>query len=140
MKDKSLKLYNRRTIRKNGHDCNQEAVYFITIICQNKWHIFGSVENGVMKLNEYGQVEHDGWYCNAKMRPDIQLGIFVVMPNHIHGIVCFGGLHFLYSDIKLKKAIEKVCVQWFTSSTEIHFPRSHRSRLQSISNQKVEWF
>jgi REP element-mobilizing transposase RayT len=46
-------------------------------------------------LNGYGQIAHDEWLKTCEIRPNVELGEFVVMPNHVHGIVriCRGELH-----------------------------------------------
>ncbi|GEO19610.1 hypothetical protein CQA01_01440 [Cyclobacterium qasimii] len=40
-----------------------------------------------MKLNEYGKIAHNEWLNTPKIRPNVELGEFVIMPNHIHGII-----------------------------------------------------
>ena len=85
-------IHHRISIRLKGYDYAQEGLYFITICCQNRIHRFGEVilnANGIAEtqLNTCGQIAFDEWYNTAKIRPNIELGAFVVMPNHIHGIV-----------------------------------------------------
>ena len=85
-------IHHRRSIRLKGYDYAQEGLYFITICCQNRIHRFGEVILNAhciaeMRLNPCGQIAFDEWYNTAKIRPNIELGAFVVMPNHIHGIV-----------------------------------------------------
>ena len=85
-------IHHRRSIRLKGYDYAQEGLYFITICCQDRIHRFGEVILNAhciaeMRLNPCGQIAFDEWYNTAKIRPNIELGAFVVMPNHIHGIV-----------------------------------------------------
>ncbi len=85
-------IHHRRSIRLKGYDYAQEGLYFITICCQDRIHRFGEVilnDNGIaeMRLNPCGQIAFDEWYNTTKIRPNIELGAFVVMPNHIHGII-----------------------------------------------------
>jgi REP element-mobilizing transposase RayT len=47
---------------------------------------FGHIENGEMILNQWGKIAHDEWEKTPQLRPNEQLGEFVIMPNHIHGI------------------------------------------------------
>ena len=65
---------------------------FVTICTQNREHHFGEVIAGEMKLSPIGEVAHSEWHLTPGLRPDMNLalGEFVVMPNHIHGMVIIG--------------------------------------------------
>jgi putative transposase len=80
-------MHNRRSIRLKGYDYSQPGLYFITICCQDKICRFGKIENGEMILNEFGKIAHDEWEKTPQIRPNVPLGEFVIMPNHIHGII-----------------------------------------------------
>lgn len=80
-------IHHRRSIRLKGYDYSSEGLYFITICCHNKVCLFGHVVNGAMVLNEYGQVAFNEWIKTPEIRPNVELGEFIVMPNHIHGII-----------------------------------------------------
>ncbi len=80
-------IHHRRSIRLKGYDYSSEGLYFITICCHNKVCLFGHVLNGAMVLNEYGQVAFNEWMKTPEIRPNVELGEFIVMPNHIHGII-----------------------------------------------------
>lgn len=80
-------IHHRRSIRLKGYDYSSEGLYFITICCHNKVCLFGHVVNGAMVLNEYGQVAFNEWMKTPEIRPNVELGEFIVMPNHIHGII-----------------------------------------------------
>jgi putative transposase len=79
--------HHRRSIRLAGYDYSQAGLYFITICCEDKICRFGHVDNGTMVLNEYGQIAYDEWMKTPEIRPNVILHEFVVMPNHIHGII-----------------------------------------------------
>jgi REP element-mobilizing transposase RayT len=83
------KFHHRRSIRLADYDYASEGGYFITIVTQGRINLFGEIVDGVMKLNEYGQIVYKEWFRTAIMRPNIELfeEEFVVMPNHIHGII-----------------------------------------------------
>jgi putative transposase len=83
------KLHHRRSIRLAGYDYSAEGGYYITIVTQARACIFGEVVDGVMRLNSFGKIVYEEWYRTAKLRPSIELleDEFVVMPNHIHGII-----------------------------------------------------
>ena len=80
-------IHHRRSIRLKGYDYSKEGLYFITIVCQNYNHLFGEIQNGVMCLNIFGSIAYQEWVKTPLVRPNINLGAFVVMPNHIHGII-----------------------------------------------------
>ena len=79
--------HQRRSIRLKDYDYSQAGAYFITICTHNKECIFGKVVNGEMVLNKCGKVVQEELDRSAKIRREIELDTFVVMPNHIHGIV-----------------------------------------------------
>lgn len=79
--------HHRKSIRLVGYDYSQAGLYFVTICCEDKICRFGQVKNGTMVLNEYGQIANDEWLKTAEIRPNVKLHEFVVMPNHIHGII-----------------------------------------------------
>ncbi len=80
-------IHHRRSIRLKGYDYAQAGLYFITICVQNRECIFGEIINGEMKFNEYGQIAYNEWMKTTEIRKNVELGEFVVMPNHMHGIV-----------------------------------------------------
>jgi len=68
-------------------DYTQPGAYFITICTHDRIHLFGEIRDGKMVLNESGRIAYDEWMQTPKIRPDTTLDEFVVMPNHIHGII-----------------------------------------------------
>lgn len=81
---------HRRSIRLKGHDYSGPGAYFVTLCTYNRECLFGEIEDGEMRLNNMGHVVRDKWVRSADIRPGIVLDAFVVMPNHVHGIVIFG--------------------------------------------------
>ena len=69
------------------HDYSQPGEYFVTICTHNHECTLGEIVNGEMRLNEIGKIAEEEWLRTAIIRPDIQLDVFVIMPNHIHGII-----------------------------------------------------
>ncbi|NNK02904.1 MAG: transposase [Desulfatitalea sp.] len=78
---------NRRSIRLQGYDYSQAGAYFVTICCQNRQCLFGKIVNGEMRLNDAGRIVAGEWLKTAKIRHEIELDEWVVMPNHFHGIL-----------------------------------------------------
>jgi putative transposase len=81
--------HHRRSIRLAGYDYTTEGGYFITVVTHERIFLFGHIANGVMRLNNYGRIVSEEWFRTKSLRPNIELFVeeFVVMPNHIHGII-----------------------------------------------------
>jgi putative transposase len=79
--------HHRRSIRLPDYDYGDEGAYFVTICTHERMCLFGYVDDEAMTLNQYGRIVWDEWEATAKLRPNIQLDRFVVMPNHVHGII-----------------------------------------------------
>ncbi len=79
--------YRIPSARLQGYDYGKNGAYFITICTQNRVHYFGEIENGKMILNELGKLAEQFWVEIPNQFPFLELGNFVVMPNHIHGVL-----------------------------------------------------
>ena len=81
------RIHHRRSIRLKGYDYRSAGAYFVTICAQNHKCLFGTIINGVMQLNEAGEMICR-WYNELSHKfPDIECDEFQCMPNHIHFIV-----------------------------------------------------
>jgi REP element-mobilizing transposase RayT len=80
-------FFHRKSIRFFQYDYSQSGLYFITICCKDKKCLLGHIHNGEMILNNFGKIANDEWIASHKIRKEIFIHDFVVMPNHIHGIV-----------------------------------------------------
>ncbi len=86
-------IHHRKSIRLKGYDYSKAGIYFITICCENRAHRFGkiAVNEGIAKaqmiLNELGQIAYHEWVKLPDRFPNIELGEFQIMPNHMHGII-----------------------------------------------------
>ena len=80
-------LPNRRSIRLKNYDYSQKGSYFITIVTQNRKHLFGKIEDGKMILSSVGKIVEDEWMNTIQLRPNVVLGEFIIMPDHMHMIV-----------------------------------------------------
>ena len=85
--DKFKNKYRIPSARLQNWDYSSNGAYFITICTQNREHYFGDVVNGEMQLNELGQLAEKYWIEIPQHFSFIELGNFVVMPNHTHGIL-----------------------------------------------------
>ena len=78
---------HRRSIRLPDYDYTMPGAYLVTICTANGKCIFGEINNGKMRLNEFGRIAQEEWERSSVIRNEIEMDSFVVMPNHIHGIV-----------------------------------------------------
>ncbi len=81
--------HHRRSIRLKGYDYTQPGAYFVTICAFQKEEIFGEILDRGIRLSKLGNIIQTEWFRSAEIRKEIQLfeDEFIVMPNHIHGIV-----------------------------------------------------
>lgn len=79
--------HHRRSIRLKGYDYRQAGAYFVTIVVQGRECLLGQVVDGEMQLNAAGRMVCSTWCQLPEYYARVQLDAFVVMPNHIHGII-----------------------------------------------------
>jgi putative transposase len=90
MQDIKYKQHNRRSIRLSGYDYAQSGAYFVTACIQKRVCLFGSIVNGEMQLNDAGRIVQEVWRDLPARFPQVRIDNFIVMPNHIHGIILVG--------------------------------------------------
>jgi putative transposase len=78
---------DRRSNRLSRYDYGWAGTYFVTICTRDRAHVFGEIKRGVMRLNPYGQCAASEWIEIGRRRPGVILDAWVIMPNHMHGIV-----------------------------------------------------
>jgi len=78
---------NRKVIRLKEYDYSQAGGYFITICTYNREYLFGQVVNYQMMLNKTGETVKQWWLKLEDKFINVKLDNYVVMPNHIHGII-----------------------------------------------------
>ncbi len=85
--------YHGKSIRLKGWDYTQTGAYFVTICTHEREPLFGRVLHGKMVLNVFGRIAWEEWFRTARIRPNVELfeDEFVVMPDHVHGIVWIVG-------------------------------------------------
>ena len=89
----------RRSIRLPGYDYASAGWYFVTIICHKRQHLFGEVvraygirpQDPEVILSQLGTIVQEEWLKTPELRHEVELGEFVVMPNHFHGIIGLNG-------------------------------------------------
>jgi putative transposase len=124
--------YHRRSIRLPGYDYAQVGAYFVTIVAQGRECMFGEVISGEMKLNDAGCMVKQWWLDLSRRFPTVETDEYIVMPNHLHGILvitvgadrCVGpekkGAHI--------GAPLPTTMQWFKTMTTNEYIRGVKSR------------
>ena len=79
--------YHRHSIRLKDYDYSRPGAYYITICTQNRACLFGKVVDGVMELNDAGQMIKKWYFEIMNKFPDIHCDQHIIMPNHIHFII-----------------------------------------------------
>ncbi len=82
-----MKEYHRHSIRLKGYDYSQPGAYFITINTLNREPLFGEIADGIMHPNRFGRIVYECWHSITEHFANVELDEFVVMPDHVHGIV-----------------------------------------------------
>ena len=80
-------IHRRRSLRLKRHDYTYAGAYFVTIVTQDRSCLFGEIVGKEMRLNEVGEMVCGFWKALPQRFPAIEIDMFVVMPNHLHGIV-----------------------------------------------------
>lgn len=79
--------HHRGSIRLKGYDYTREGGYYFTICCHQRRCLLGEIKDGAMHLNLVGATVKAVWDSLPRHFPFIELDAFVVMPNHVHGII-----------------------------------------------------
>jgi putative transposase len=79
--------YRIETVRCSKWDYTSDGYYFITICTHNRQSFFGEIIDGEMQLSQIGEIIADEWQKTSQIRANVQLDAWVIMPNHMHGIL-----------------------------------------------------
>ncbi|MEY4934344.1 MAG: hypothetical protein RIS64_703 [Bacteroidota bacterium] len=109
----------RKRNRLQGFDYSREALYFVTICVHDRICCLGHIEDKTMYPNELGQIVSNQWDWLAEQYPYVRLHEFVVMPNHIHGILEINQTD-MDKSVKIKSLSELIGAYKTTASKAIH--------------------
>ncbi|GJQ53242.1 MAG: hypothetical protein HKUEN02_20890 [Anaerolineaceae bacterium] len=129
--------HHRRSIRLKGFDYSSEGAYYVTIVAQGRECLFGEVVDGEMKLNEAGEMVVKWWNELTNKFPNIELGEFIVMPNHFHGIIFI--MANVGADLRVCPDGERVCPDG-EENTSIQKGEHTGSPLRISLSQMIQWF
>jgi putative transposase len=80
-------IHHRRSIRLRGYDYRQAGAYFVTLCVHNRECMLGDIADDAMVLSRSGEMVSQAWTWLAEQYPYVALDEWVVMPNHLHGII-----------------------------------------------------
>ncbi|MDD3120053.1 MAG: transposase, partial [Candidatus Gracilibacteria bacterium] len=84
------KFKNKFRIQSNrlsNFDYSSSGAYFVTICANNRENVFGEIVNGEIILNDIGQIVEEEILATEKIRKNVIIDEFVIMPNHVHVII-----------------------------------------------------
>jgi REP element-mobilizing transposase RayT len=81
------RVHHRRSIRLKGFDYAQPGAYFVTVCAWRRNALFGRIAGGRARLNALGRIVAEEWVRTERVRPEVSVDAFVVMPDHVHGII-----------------------------------------------------
>jgi len=82
-----IQKYHRRSVRLNGYNYSSKGLYFVTVCTQDRKCLFGEIIEQQIHLNDYGNIVQNEWLKTTMVRLNVTLDKFVIMPNHVHGII-----------------------------------------------------
>ena len=86
-------LPKRKFIRIREYDYSTPAFYFVTVCAFRMKSMFAEVVSEKVELSKFGKIVHKCWHAIPSHFPDTKLDAFVIMPNHIHGIIRITSIH-----------------------------------------------
>jgi REP element-mobilizing transposase RayT len=151
-------MKERKHNRLNNFDYSRDNLYYVTSCVQNRIWYFGEIisnfiqmssvvgtgrdlslqlsnDNGVskkMKLNEFGEIAYKQWHWLAEQYPYVVLHEFVVMPNHIHGIIEINSSQITHDSVKIKSLSELIGAYKTSVSKKIHLLECCRDRSRPV--------
>ena len=83
--------HNRKSIRLKEYDYSFPGWYYVTICAHGKNNLFGKIKNGNVTLNNIGKIVEEEWTKTKEIRKNVDLDYYIIMPNHLHGIIILNG-------------------------------------------------
>ena len=80
-------MHHRRSIRLKEYDYSMPGAYFLTMVTYQRKLLFGNINGEKVLLNKVGKIVERHWKNTENIRPNISLDEFIIMPNHVHGII-----------------------------------------------------
>ncbi len=109
-------MKERKLNRLKDYDYSQNGFYFVTICTKNREEWFGKIESGKMILNKFGEIAKSFWMEIPRHFKNVALDEFIVMPNHVHGILIIVGNAYMRSLQNRTKMLLSRIIQQYKSS------------------------
>ena len=87
MREMNNNFHYRKPTRYKNYDYNQPGYYFITTCVKDRIELFGAIKDGEMSLTDYGNIVNECWQNIPKYYSNCELDCYVIMPDHLHGII-----------------------------------------------------
>jgi REP element-mobilizing transposase RayT len=130
--------YRISSIRAQWWDYGWNGAYFITICTQDRKHYFGEIQNNKMVLSEVGVIADLLWHQIPIHHKNIELGDFVVMPNHIHGILIIDKQNNVHLDnVDDVNNVVDTGHALYLPSTSAKFQKPGSQRFQNIGKNTI---
>ena len=114
----NAEMEERKLNRLKDYDYSQNSYYFVMICTKNREAWFGKIESGKMILNKFGEITKNFWVEIPKHFKNVALDEFIVMPNHVHGIVIIvGNAYMRYLQNRTKMLLSRIIQQYKSSVT-----------------------
>lgn len=84
---RAVTFCRRRPLRLPHYDYASAGAYFVTICTEERICLLGNIRDSTMRMNQFGEVVETCWRELPNHYPHVKLDSFVVMPNHVHGII-----------------------------------------------------
>jgi REP-associated tyrosine transposase len=123
-------LKKRRSLRLQGYEYSQEGAYFFTIVVQKRLSLFGEIIEASLTHNNAGEMIAKWWGKLETKFPTVKIDAFIVMPNHVHGILFLKNLgKSITSEMgaHVGAPLHKV-IQWFKAMTTNEYIHGVKSR------------
>jgi REP element-mobilizing transposase RayT len=82
-----MSYHQRRSKRLKGYNYCSTGIYFVTICTDHSENVFGRIKNNKIILNKFGITAQNEWIKTSQIRTYVELDAFIIMPNHLHGIL-----------------------------------------------------
>ncbi len=127
---------NRRRTRLKEYDYSQEGMYFITICTHKKSCLLGQITNAVMELNNIGKSAELFWKEIPRHYQNVELGAFVIMPNHLHGIISIINSSQKHTLGTMMRSYKASVTNWVRKNSDILILWQHNYYEHVVRNER----
>ena len=111
-------LAKRKRLRLVGFDYAESRSYFVTIVVRDRRCLFGAVEQGSVRPGAAGEMVTERWQLLGVRYPGVKVEPFVVMPNHVHGLISTAGMSSPPALGRIVGAFKSITARAYRSGTD----------------------